>query len=296
MIDFDAPPLKDVLPILLRGLKINELPRPRALKSSDEKLLRTRTLAEVFTPTKIVKQMIDALDVDIFWQAYVELRWLEIACGEAPFITNRYDAETGEVIPFDERTGILDRKLRRIPPSVDKFTWGFRAVQNVYGYELQADSLLIARANVLLTFAEFVGDCTVAELNEVAEVIARNFWQFDALKPPPKQLSLFDDVINWNVDYFWEGITMKFDFVIGNPPYQDETSGDNKSFAPPVYHKLMEEAQKVGKKIELITPARFLFDAGATPKDFNKKMLNDEHFKVLDYAPDARKYFKGVLH
>lgn len=29
---------------------------------------------------------------------------------------------------------------------------------------------------------------------------------------------------------------MKFDFVIGNPPYQDETIGDNKGYAPPVYH------------------------------------------------------------
>ena len=86
----------------------------------------------------------------------------------------------------------------------------------------------------------------------------------------------------------------KFDFVIGNPPYQDETSGDNKNYAPPVYNVLMEQAQKVGEKVALITPARFLFDAGGTPKDFNKKMLNDPHLKVLDYAPKADKYFKGV--
>ena len=37
---------------------------------------------------------------------------------------------------------------------------------------------------------------------------------------------------------------MKFDFVIGNPPYQDETIGDNKGFAPPVYHKFLENAYK----------------------------------------------------
>ena len=35
---------------------------------------------------------------------------------------------------------------------------------------------------------------------------------------------------------------MKFDFVIGNPPYQDESVGDNKGFAPPVYHKFLENA------------------------------------------------------
>ena len=86
----------------------------------------------------------------------------------------------------------------------------------------------------------------------------------------------------------------KFDFVISNPPYQDDTPGDNKIFAPHVYNKIMEAAFKIADKAAFITPARFLFDAGATPKDWNKKMLNDPHFKVLDYAPDARKYFKGV--
>ena len=86
----------------------------------------------------------------------------------------------------------------------------------------------------------------------------------------------------------------KFGMVIGNPPYNDDTSGDNKTFAPPVYNILMDAAHKVADKTVLITPARFLFDAGATPKDFNRRMLNDPHFKVLDYAPDAGKYFKGV--
>ncbi|MGN8697746.1 Eco57I restriction-modification methylase domain-containing protein [Bacillota bacterium HCP3S3_F1_1] len=31
-----------------------------------------------------------------------------------------------------------------------------------------------------------------------------------------------------------------FDYVIGNPPYQDETLGDNKGFAPPVYNKFLD--------------------------------------------------------
>ena len=59
---------------------------------------------------------------------------------------------------------------------------------------------------------------------------------------------------------------MKFDFVIGNPPYQDETLGDNKGFAPPVYHKFLEAAYKIANKVEMIHPARFLFNAGSTPK------------------------------
>ena len=84
---------------------------------------------------------------------------------------------------------------------------------------------------------------------------------------------------------------MKFDFVIGNPPYQDKTFGDNKSYAPPVYDKFIDAAQMVADKVELIHPARFLFDAGGTPKAWNEKMLNDPHFKVLHYEQDSSKIF-----
>ena len=87
---------------------------------------------------------------------------------------------------------------------------------------------------------------------------------------------------------------MKFDFIIGNPPYQDETLGDNKGYAPPIYHMFMEEAFKVADRVELIHPARFLFNAGSTPKEWNRKMLNDEHFKVVHYDSDASRVFPNT--
>lgn len=86
---------------------------------------------------------------------------------------------------------------------------------------------------------------------------------------------------------------MKFDFVIGNPPYQDETIGDNKGFAPPVYDKFLEEAYKVADVVEMIHPARFLFNAGSTPKAWNEKMLRDTHFKVLMFEADSKKVFQS---
>lgn len=88
---------------------------------------------------------------------------------------------------------------------------------------------------------------------------------------------------------------MKFDFVIGNPPYQDETLGENKGFAPPVYHLFLQEAYKIADKVEMIHPARFLFNAGSTPKEWNEKMLNDPHFKVLYYEEEAKNFFNCTL-
>ena len=83
---------------------------------------------------------------------------------------------------------------------------------------------------------------------------------------------------------------MKWDFAIGNPAYQEEPK--NKGDRPnPVYNNFMEQAYKIADVVELVTPARFLFNAGQTPKAWNEKMLNDEHFKVLHYEPDATKVF-----
>lgn len=87
---------------------------------------------------------------------------------------------------------------------------------------------------------------------------------------------------------------MKFDFAIGNPPYQDETLGDNKGFAPPVYHKFLEEAYKIANTVEMIHPARFLFNAGSTPKQWNEQMLQDPHLKVLYFEQDSSKVFSNT--
>ena len=87
---------------------------------------------------------------------------------------------------------------------------------------------------------------------------------------------------------------MKFDFIIGNPPYQDESNGEMRNYAPPIYNLFMDEAYKIADAVELIHPARFLFDAGSTPKSWNEKMLQDEHFKVIHYEPDSNKIFPGL--
>lgn len=87
---------------------------------------------------------------------------------------------------------------------------------------------------------------------------------------------------------------MKFDFCIGNPPYQEETLGDNDGFAPPVYNKFIDASCEVANKVEMIHPARFLFNAGSTPKQWNKKMLSDEHFKILKYEADSSKVFANT--
>ena len=87
---------------------------------------------------------------------------------------------------------------------------------------------------------------------------------------------------------------MKFDFIIGNPPYQEKTVGGQKAFMSPIYDRFMDATYLIGDKVELVTPARFLFNAGSTPTAWNKKMLSDSHFKVLLYESDCSKVFNNT--
>ena len=86
---------------------------------------------------------------------------------------------------------------------------------------------------------------------------------------------------------------VKFTAIVGNPPYQILAKGDSSS-DDPIYHLFMEEAYKLADKVSLITPARFLFNAGKTPKAWNDKMLNDKHFKVVYYEQKSSKIFPNT--
>lgn len=86
---------------------------------------------------------------------------------------------------------------------------------------------------------------------------------------------------------------MKFDYVIGNPPYQDDTDSESMRM-PPIYDRFLDESYKLASRVMMVHPARFLFDAGYTPKEWNRKMLNDPHLKVIKYMPKSEGVFNGV--
>lgn len=87
---------------------------------------------------------------------------------------------------------------------------------------------------------------------------------------------------------------MKFDVVVGNPPYQDNSYGANDSYAKPIYNLFMDLSYSLADISVLITPARFLFNAGSTPKKWNKKMLNNPHFKIVKYEAESKNIFPST--
>lgn len=367
--------------------------KPRIAKEQEEQSQRTKSRAEVFTPSWLCNQMNNDLDEawfsrrDVFnteivvdggantwaptsdpiefpkskghgWRAYVEAPRLEITCGEAPFVCSRYDTVTGDELPVRERVGFLDRKLRVVTEKTKtRKEWVRRALDALkatYGFEYQGDNLLIARINMLETFAEHLrdrwgSDPEQDELERAAWIVSWNFWQmngftdavptnkmgaevestlgsFEEPEPAPIQPSLFDlfddvfpgetieetkkeepkDTVPLCVIYDWQNgepfefaslkgkataMGKKFYAVIGNPPYQETVEGTSDK---PIYNYFIDEAYKVSERTELITPARFLFNAGKTPKDWNRKMLDDPHLKVVDYQQKSDTVFPNT--
>lgn len=204
--------------------KMSGVVKPRVAKELERQSSRTKSRAEVFTPSWLVNKMNNHLDEDWFgrsdvfniegdnswaategevtfpktkgrgWHAYVESTRLEITCGEAPFLCSCYDTVTGAEIPVRERIGILDRKLRVVSErSSTRETWmkyALAALKATYGYEYQGDNLLIARINVFETVAVHLRNrwnsgLLDKEMDEVAWVVSWNIWQMDGLTCAP---------------------------------------------------------------------------------------------------------------
>lgn len=202
----------------ITGIEYGRVIMSRSMKSREQQKSRTQEKAEVFTPSWLCNKQNNLADVSYFgkegtfneetefgwhvntdkvefpqgktWQDYVLNSVLEITCGEAPYLVSRYDTTTGERIAINERIGLFDRKLRVISENVvigeEWLEWSIKAIKHIYGFELQGDSLLIARENVLLTFVDYyyqrfsqIPDKNL--LREVAEIISWNLWQMDGL-------------------------------------------------------------------------------------------------------------------
>lgn len=164
---------------------------PRWQKVREQQRQRTKDRAEIFTPPEVCKLQNDLIADESDWQKFIDARFLEITCGEAPYLVSRYNAVTGESIPIKERVGLLDRKLRVVSTETktqpDWTMWAIRAVKSVYGYEFQGDNLFLARRNVFETFKDYYAEKFSRKppediLQTVAEIISWNLWQMDGLE------------------------------------------------------------------------------------------------------------------
>ena len=207
-----------ILPELITGVN-GHIIMPRVQKHMLLQRSRSTEMGEVFTPSWVCNAQNNLIDNAWFgkegvfnisegqgwkpnknnitfavgktWKDYVKATRLEMACGEAPYITSRYDTTTGQFIPIENRIGLLDRKLRVINENVHVSGKWLSAAQtaykSTYAYEWQGDSLLLAREAMLITFIEnykqkFEKEPLLKSIKLIAYIISWNVWQMDGLK------------------------------------------------------------------------------------------------------------------
>lgn len=152
------------------------------------------------------------------------------------------------------------------------------AIYKRFGKDIANNFYSIPTSKIAYEFTRKV--YKLLELN--LDNIENNYTSYDLIE---ENDLIEDDTIKFNTN------TMKFDVIVGNPPYQTSKEGTSDS---PIYHQFMDIAYKLGEKAILITPGRFLFNAGKTPKSWNEKMLNDEHLKVELYESKSSNVFSDI--
>ena len=200
--------------------------RPRVDKRLDEQKARAAAKGEVFTPAWVCNAQNNLADQSWFnskrpifneengrtWEPtddktlwsfmtkpgqkdsdYIGLVRMETACGEAPYLTSRYDAATGDTIPVIRRVGLLDRKLRVVSgkaQSREKWVSLARvALQSLYAFEWQGDNVLLARENLLFATLEAFAarwpdtpGLSLWAVESFASILSWNVFQMDGVK------------------------------------------------------------------------------------------------------------------
>jgi len=251
-----------ILPAYITG-DYGSIIMPRVHKDRILQINRSKEMAEVFTPSWVCNAQNNLIDNAWFerdgvfnseillsngakswvvnskriifpnsktWKDYAKDTRLEISCGEAPYITSRYDSTSGGFIPLENRIGILDRKLRVINENVKTESNWLKATEiaykSTYAFEWQGDSLLIAREAMLTTFIEnykykYDKEPLLKFIQSIAEIISWNVWQMDGLKgviPDSCRniINLFEDLFGNKTEEIQECIGCKTNNILNH--------------------------------------------------------------------------------
>lgn len=225
--------------------------------------------SEVITPRQICKDMIDMID-NADWKSVMDNgnKVIDIAGKAGEFALAVF--EKFIVLGYDKAA--LKDAIYTIPTS--GITYEFtRMIYEILGLNVDNIASKFTSYNLL----EVKGEDGDIDYERVADILKQN--------KPFSNITMEDEIVEGDEK-------VKFDVVVGNPPYQEE--GVNNGRKLPIYDSFMDMSYAISQQTVLITPARFLFEAGQTAKDWNRKMLNDEHFRVMMYEPDASTIFSNA--